>query len=36
MLAFHRHLLDGRTPADALARAQARARTAAFVCLGAG
>jgi hypothetical protein len=36
MLAFHQHLLSGDAPAVALARAQARARTAGFVCLGAG
>jgi CHAT domain len=36
MLAFHQHLLAGLTPAAALARAQARARTAGFVCLGTG
>jgi hypothetical protein len=36
MLAFHEQLLAGLTPAEALARAQARARTAGFVCLGTG
>jgi hypothetical protein len=37
MLAFHRNLLGGSSPADALASAQAGARTAAgFVCLGSG
>jgi hypothetical protein len=36
MLAFHQHLLAGLAPAAALARAQANARTAGFVCLGAG
>jgi len=36
MLAFHQHLLAGDSPAAALARAQARARTAGFVCLGTG
>jgi CHAT domain-containing protein len=36
MLAFHEQLLAGQSPAAALARAQARARTAGFVCLGAG
>ena len=36
MLAFHQHLLAGLSPAAALARAQARARTAGFVCLGKG
>jgi hypothetical protein len=36
MLAFHQHLLGGGTPAAALARAQAHARTAGFVCLGTG
>jgi CHAT domain len=36
MLAFHQHLLAGDAPAAALARAQARVRTAGFVCLGSG
>ncbi|MGH9246629.1 MAG: CHAT domain-containing protein [Acidimicrobiales bacterium] len=46
MLAFHRHLQRGSTPAEALAAAQAKARAtgddaalaaaASFVCLGAG
>jgi hypothetical protein len=36
MLAFHQQLLAGLTPAAALARAQGRARTAGFVCLGIG
>jgi CHAT domain len=36
MLAFHQHLLAGDSPAAALACAQARARTAGFVCLGTG
>ena len=36
MLAFHAQLLDGLAPAAALARAQANARVAGFVCLGAG
>jgi CHAT domain-containing protein len=36
MLAFHQHLLAGDAPAAALARAQARARTAGFACLGTG
>jgi len=36
MLAFHRNLLAGHAPAAALARAQARAPVAGFVCLGSG
>jgi CHAT domain len=36
MLSFHEQLLAGLAPAAALARAQARARTAGFVCLGTG
>jgi tetratricopeptide (TPR) repeat protein len=36
MLAFHRELLAGLAPAAALARAQAGAKTAGFICLGAG
>jgi hypothetical protein len=36
MLAFHRNLLAGDTPAVALARAQARTPVAGFVCLGSG
>jgi hypothetical protein len=36
MLAFHEYLLAGLGPAAALARAQARVRTAGFVCLGSG
>jgi CHAT domain len=36
MLAFHRDLLAGAAPAAALARAQAGAKTAGFLCLGAG
>jgi len=36
MLTFHRRLLAGETPAAALAHAQARSRTAGFVCLGSG
>jgi hypothetical protein len=36
MLAFHRDLLAGVAPAAALARAQAGAKTAGFICLGAG
>jgi hypothetical protein len=36
MLAFHRDLLEGAAPAAALARAQAGAKTAGFICLGAG
>jgi CHAT domain-containing protein len=36
MLAFHRHLASGATPAAALARAQARTAVAGFVCLGSG
>jgi len=36
MLAFHRDLLAGAAPAAALARAQAGAKTAGFICLGAG
>jgi tetratricopeptide (TPR) repeat protein len=36
MLAFHRDLLAGAAPAAALARAQAGAKTAGFICFGAG
>jgi len=36
MLAFHRNLAAGEAPASALARAQARAALAGFVCLGSG
>ena len=36
MLAFHRRLKDGERPAAALAAAQAKTRTAGFVCLGDG
>ena len=36
MLAFHRELVAGAAPAVALARAQAGAKTAGFICLGAG
>jgi CHAT domain-containing protein len=36
MLAFHRGLLAGDAPGAALARAQARASVAGFVCIGSG
>ena len=36
MLAFHKHLAAGDTPASALAKAQARAAVPGFVCLGSG
>jgi hypothetical protein len=36
MLAFHRELLAGVRPAAALAHVQAGAKTAGFICLGAG
>jgi hypothetical protein len=36
MLAFHRELLAGTRPAAALAHAQAGAKTAGFICFGAG
>jgi CHAT domain-containing protein len=36
MIAFHRELGDGRTPSEALAAAAGPARSAGFVCLGAG
>jgi CHAT domain-containing protein len=36
MLAFHRELLAGTAPAAALARVQTGAKTAGFICLGAG
>jgi CHAT domain-containing protein len=36
MLAFHTELAHGAAPASALARAQASAPVAGFVCLGAG
>ena len=36
MLAFHRELARGTRPAEALARAQIRARVPGFVCLGHG
>jgi tetratricopeptide (TPR) repeat protein len=36
MLAFHRELLAGVRPAEALAHVQAGAKTAGFICLGAG
>jgi hypothetical protein len=36
MIAFHRHLLAGKSPAEALAHAQAKALVPGFVCLGTG
>jgi hypothetical protein len=36
MVAFHRSLAGGDTPAVALAKAQARAPVPGFLCLGNG